>query len=242
MEDHFAGAAAERYDADCAERFEPEHLARTANLLAELAGDGRALEFGIGTGRVALPLAERGVPVSGIELSEDMLAQLRAKPGSEALELALGDFAHTKVTGACSLTYLVFNTINNLTTQEDQLACFTNAAAHLEPGGAFLIEVGVPALRKLPPGQDTVVFAHHEAKLGFDVYDVAHQGMSSHHIDFAETGVRYRTIPFRYVWPAELDLMARMAGMHLVHRWSDWNRAEFTSESEQHISVWRKAA
>ena len=228
---YFDERVAASYDANDG-TFVPEMIV----VLAELAGDGAALELAIGTGRVALPLAERGVPVHGIELSTAMVAQLRAKPGGEAIPVAIGDMASTRIEGTFRLVYLVFNTIGNLTTQDAQVACFANAAAHLEPGGAFVIEVGVPELQRLPPGETIRPFELNEHKVGFDEYDVANQGLISHHIEFG--GERF-SMPFRYVWPAELDLMARLAGMGLEHRWSDWRRSPFTSDSRQHVSIWR---
>jgi SAM-dependent methyltransferase len=210
--------------------------------LAELAGDGGALELAIGTGRVAVPLVERGVRVAGIELSPDMLAQLRAKPAADMIEVALGDMTTTRVGGSFRLVYLVFNTINNLTTQDAQVACFENAAAHLEPGGCFVIEVGVPDLRRLPPGQTAVPFTVREERLGFDTYDVVTQEMWSHHHWRGERGWDALAVPFRYVWPSELDLMARLAGMRLRERWAGWRREPFTADSESHVSVWEKVS
>jgi SAM-dependent methyltransferase len=211
-------------------------------MLAGLAGDGRALELGIGTGRIALPLARRGVPVHGIDLSNAMVERLRAKPGAEAIGVTIGDFATTRVDGTFRLAYLVFNTIMNLTTQEEQVACFRNAAAHLEPGGCFLIEVMVPDLRRLPPGQNAVPFRVGPDRWGVDVYDVATQAMSSNHIEITDGRGEYSRYPFRYVWPAELDLMAQLAGLRLRERWDGWTREPFTSDSRQHVSVWEKPA
>ena len=196
---YFDERVAVTYDEDVADRSAPEVVDPTVDVLAELAGDGRALEFGIGTGRIALPLAARGVPVQGIELSKAMAAQMSAKPGGDAIGLTIGDFSTTTVDGPFSLVYLVFNTIMNLTTQAEQVACFRNAAAHLGPGGCFVVEVMVPELRRLPPGET-------------------------------------------FVWPAELDLMAQLAGMTLRDRWSGWSREPFTNESRQHVSVWERPA
>jgi SAM-dependent methyltransferase len=232
---YFDERVAATYDSDEG-MFAPEAVEPAVDVLAELAGDGAALEFAIGTGRIALPLAARGVPVHGIELSKAMVARLRAKPGGEHIPVAIGDMTTTRVEGAFNVVYLVFNTINNLTTQDAQVACFANAAAHLEPGGAFVIEVGVPDLRWLPPGQTVVPFEVSEHKVGFDEYDVANQGMISHHI---ERGERF-SVPFRYVWPAELDLMARLAGMRLAARWEGFDREPFTSDSRRHVSIWRR--
>ena len=214
----------------------------TVSLLAELAGSGRALELGVGTGRVALPLASRGVPVHGIDLSRAMVARLRAKPGGEAIVVTIGDFASTRVDGTFSLVFLVFNTIMNLTTQDAQLACFHNAAAHLGPGGCFVIEVRVPELRHLPPGQDILPWHVSQERLVFYSYDVATQSMRGHYVDLTGARGEYSTIPFRYVWPAELDLMARLAGLRLRERWGGWAREPFTGHSRQHVSVWEKPA
>jgi SAM-dependent methyltransferase len=189
------------------------------------------------TGRVALPLAQRGVPVTGIDLSEAMVARLREKPGGAETPVAIGDFATTRVAGAFALVYLVYNTIMNLTTQDEQVACFENAAAHLEPGGCFVIEVEVPQLRRLPPGERFRVFQHSEPSAGIDEYDVVTQAQTGHYWS-AERG--YATIPFRYAWPAELDLMARMAGLLLRERWASWRREPFTAESTSHVSAWEK--
>ncbi|HKS47992.1 MAG TPA: class I SAM-dependent methyltransferase [Amycolatopsis sp.] len=238
---YFGELVAARYDDSTGEEFQPEVVAATVEVLADLAGDGRALELGIGTGRIALPLTRRGVGVHGIDLSRAMVARLRAKPGGEAIGVAIGDFATTRVGGTFSLVYLVFNTIANLTTQEAQVACFRNAAAHLEPGGCFVIEVGVPELRKLPPGQNVVPFHVSPTGWAFDVYDVATQAMSSNYVEVVDGRSRYRSIPFRYVWPAELDLMARLAGLRLRERWDGWTRGAFTSESAKHVSVWEKS-
>lgn len=222
--------------------FEPDVVGPAVDLLAELADGGRALEFGIGTGRIALPLARRGVPVHGIDLSQAMVARLRAKPGGDALDVTIGDFATTRVDGPFSVAYLVFNTIMNLTTQADQVACFANAATHLAPGGCFVIEVGVPDLRSLPPGQTMVPFQRSPTRWAFDHYDVATQQMSSNYIEVIDGRGEFRSIPFRYVWPAELDLMAQLAGLRLRHRWTDWTRTPFTHESRKHVSVWEKPA
>jgi SAM-dependent methyltransferase len=212
------------------------------DFLAHLAGSGRALELGIGTGRIALPLAQRGVPVHGIELSKAMAARLRAKPGGEDIGITIGDFATATADGTFSLAYLVFNTISNLTTQAAQVACFRNVAAHLEPGGCFVIEVGVPGLQRLPPGDTFQVFHASENRWGIDEYDVANQGLVSHHFEIVEGTVERNSVPFRYTWPAELDLMAELAGMKLRERWGGWRREPFTSDSTKHVSVWEKPA
>jgi Methyltransferase domain len=208
--------------------------------LAELAGTGGALEFGIGTGRIALPLAQRGLPVHGIELSKAMVAKMRAKPGGEDIGVAIGDFATTTVDRTFSVVYLVWNTIMNLTSQAAQVACFRNAAAHLERGGCFVIEVGVPDLQRLPPGETFHAFHVSETRWGIDEYDVASQGLTSHHFEIVDGRLERTSIPFRYAWPAELDLMAELAGMRLRERWSGWRREPFTSESRKHVSVWEK--
>jgi SAM-dependent methyltransferase len=236
----FVGEIATHYDADSTGVFDPAVVTTTVDFLAELAGDGRALEFAIGTGRIGLPLSERGVPVSGIELSSDMAAQLKKKPGSEAIDVAIGDMTSTRVDGTFRLVYLVFNTIGNLLSQDEQVECFCNAAAHLEPGGCFVIEVIVPPLRRLPPGESSLVFTLTPQRVGYDEIDVAQQMGVSHHIWFREDGPKKFATPWRLVWPAELDLMARIAGMRLRERWADWDRSPFTGESLKHVSVWEK--
>ena len=241
-EDHFGEEVAQRYDMSSADMFDPAVVDPAVDFLAELAGGGAALELGIGTGRIALPLAERGVRVHGIDLSEAMVARLREKPGAERIEVAIGDFATTRVDGTFSLAYLVFNTIGNLTTQDAQVACFENVAAHLEPGGCFVIEVGVPGLRTLPPGERFDVFDFSAEHIGIDEYDVETQGLISHHLSPAEGSWKRVSMPCRYVWPSELDVMARLAGMTLRERWSGWKREPFTSESTKHVSVWEKRA
>jgi SAM-dependent methyltransferase len=241
-EDHFGESVAARFDERYAQQADPAVVGPMVDLLAELAAGGAALELGIGTGRVALPLAERGVPVHGIELSEAMLARLHAKPGAERIGVTVGDFATAVVDGKFALAYVVANTIMNLTTQDEQFACFQNVAAHLEPGGCFLIEVLVPRLRRLPPGERFQPFAVSPTHLGFDEYDVARQGLISHHYWIEEGGIEVLSQPFRYVWPSELDLMARLAGMSLGERWAGWAREPFTSESDQHVSVWETPA
>jgi SAM-dependent methyltransferase len=226
--------------------WDPALLAGTADVLEELAAGGPALEFAIGTGRVAVPLAERGVAVAGIELDAGEVAKLRARGGLAAdLPVVIGDMASVRAPGAgrYRLVYLVFNTVMNLTSQEAQVACFENAAAHLAPGGRFVIETMVPALRKLPPGERYVVFGLTERYVGVDEYDVERQLLGSHHTTVGSDGTGERsTGAFRYVWPAELDLMARIAGLRLVHRWADWSRAPFTGDSPSHVSVWEKPA
>ena len=237
---YFDERVAAQYDASAADMFSPAAVDPVVDFLADRAGLGAALELGIGTGRIALPLAQRGVRVHGIELSRAMVARLRAKPGGDDIGVTIGDFATTTVDGTFSVAYLVFNTIMNLTTQDAQVACFRNVAAHLEPGGCFVIEVGVPELRRLPPGENLRVFHASETSWGFDEYDVARQGLTSHHLEIVDGTLERVSMPFRYVWPSELDLMAELAGMRLRERWSGWKREPFTSESRQHVSVWEK--
>jgi SAM-dependent methyltransferase len=236
MIDWFAGRVAETYDGD-GETERHGAVDPVVDFLEPFAAAG-ALELGIGTGRIALPLAARGVHVEGIDLSPDMVAQLRRKPGGADLPVALGDFATTRVDGRFSLVYLVFNTIMNLTSQDAQVACFQNAAAHLEPGGRFVIEVGVPDLQRLPRGEVFRPFTVRPDHLGIDEYDVLGQGLVSHHYSIDGGRVETISMPFRYVWPSELDLMARLAGMTLSERWSGWRREPFTAESDSHVSVW----
>ncbi len=232
--DYFAGQVAERYDTTLGDRGDPAVVAATVDFLAELAGEGAALELGIGTGRIAVPLAARGVRVYGIDLSPDMVAQLRAKPGGGEIPVTIGDFSTTRVGETFSLAYLVFNTINNLTTQDAQVACFESVASQLEPGGCFVIEVGVPS------GEPLRVFALSETHVGVDEYDAATQRLVSHHFSLVDGRWELRSIPFRSVSPAELDLMARLAGMRLRERWSGWAREPFTAESRRYLSVWEK--
>jgi SAM-dependent methyltransferase len=237
---YFDEPVAARYDESTAERFDPALVDPVVDFLAERAGSRRALELGIGTGRIAIPLAQRGVRVHGIELSKAMVARLRAKPGGEAIGVTIGDFATTTVEGTFSVAYLVFNTIMNLTTQAAQVACFRNVAAHLEPGGCFVIEVGVPELQRLPPGETFRVFHFSQTRWGIDEYDVARQGLTSHHFEIVDGRLERVSMPFRYVWPAELDLMAQLADMSLRERWGGWRREPFTSSSREHVSVWEK--
>ncbi|WP_308820112.1 class I SAM-dependent DNA methyltransferase [Pseudonocardia alni] len=228
--DYFGPDIAATYDNDPDVRFRPEHLALESGVLADLAGPGgRALELAIGTGRIAIPLRQRGVEVEGIDLSEAMLAQLNAK--APDIAATCGDYTSTVVAGEFDLVYLVFNTIGNVITQDGQVATFVNAARHLRPGGTFLIETSVPQVR-----DRFRVFRHDEQGVGYDEYDTATQQMWSHHI---RDGYR-RSIPFRYTWPAELDLMARLAGLRLRERWAWWDRSSFTSSSTSHVSVWER--
>ena len=239
-EDYFGEDVAARYDETIGRWGDPEVIEPAVDFLFELAGDGGALELGIGTGRIALPLAARGVYVHGIDLSEAMVARLRAKPGGAEIAVAIGDFATTRVEGAFSLAYLVFNTIMNLTTQDQQVACFQNVSAHLVDGGCFVIEVGLPALRRLPPGQNVQPFEVTPTKFGFDEYDLLEQGLISHHYEVVDGKLDVFSAPFRYVWPSELDLMARIAGMRLRERWSGWRQEPFTSESGKLVGVWER--
>jgi hypothetical protein len=239
-EGYFGEHVAAVYDASSAAMFDPDVLEPAVQTLAELAGAGAALEFAIGTGRIALPLAERGVRVAGIDNSEAMLARLRDKPGAERIQALAGDMAATRVDGEFSLVYLVFNTIFNLVTQDGQVACFENAAAHLSSGGRFVIEARVPELQRLPPGQTVLPWRAEADGMSFYVYDVVTQRLSGRHYDFVDGRVEANPIEMRYAWPAELDLMARLAGMRLQHRWGGWRREPFTSLSPAHVSVYEK--
>ncbi len=231
-----------RYDTPGEGMFAPEVLAPTVDRLAELAGGGRVLELAIGTGRVAVPLAERGVPVTGIELSAPMVAQLREKADEAAIPVVMGDMATARADGEYRLVYLVFNTISNLLTQDEQVACFANAARHLEPGGRFVVELWVPDLRRLPPDRGATVEVSEPGYLLVDTYDVLRQHVVSHHVEFGEgRQARLGRSPHRYVWPAELDLMARLAGFELESRHADWSGADFTATSDSHVSVYRLA-
>ena len=232
--------AARRYDTPGTGMFAPDVVGPTVDRLAALAGSGRALEFAIGTGRVAVPLAERGVPVTGIELSRPMVDQLRTKADDATIPVIIGDMTTASAPGEYTLVYLVYNTISNLLTQAEQVACFRNAARHLTAGGRFVIELWVPELRKLPPGQQATVFTCEPGYLGLDTYDVVRQRVVSHHFRFDENGqARLFRSPHRYIWPAELDLMAQMAGFELEARHADWTGGEFTAESRSHVSVYR---
>jgi len=239
---YFDEPVAARYDEGVADMFDPAVVDPAVDLLAQLAGGGRALELGIGTGRIALPLAHRGVPVHGIEMSKAMVARLRTKPGAEEIGVTIGDFATTTVDGQFAVAYLLFNTIGNLTTQAAQVTCFRNVAEHLEPGGCFVVEVVVPELQRLPPGETLRPLYVSETRWGLDEYDVAKQGLTSHHFEIVDGKLQRLSIPFRYVWPSELDLMAQLAGMGLRERWSGWQREPFTSDSVKHVSIWEKPA
>jgi len=241
-ENFFNETIAARYDTYWPELFDPAVIDPVVNVLADLAGSGAALEFGIGTGRIALPLSRRGVRVHGIELSAAMAARLQTEPGADQIGVTVGDFATTPVGALFDLVYLVRNTITNLTSQDEQVACFCNAASHLAPGGRFVIENYIPELRRLPPGETIHAFTVTPAHLGFEEYDVATQIALCHHYWVVDGALETFSAPFRYVWPSELDLMARLAGMTLRERWSDWDREPFTSESRSHVSVWQKVA
>ena len=236
---HFDDRIAAAYDDD-EKIFDPSLIKPVVDFLADKAGAGKALEFGIGTGRIALPLAGRGVGVHGIDLSQAMIDRLAAKPGAADIEVTLGDFSVTRLEEPFSLVYLVFNTIMNLTTQAEQIACFRNAAAHLIPGGAFVIEVMIPQLQKLPFGEKLIAFDISNRHWGVDEYNVSAQGLVSHHLKLVNGCLERFSIPFRYVWPSELDLMAELAGLALRERWGSWTREPFTNFSEQHVSVWVK--
>lgn len=238
----FGEAIASHYDDEPEPMIDGTPVADAVRVLADLGGGGRTLELAIGTGRVALPLAALGVEVHGIELSRAMLARLRAKTGGDAIPVAVGDMTAARVDGSFSLVYLVFNTICNVTTQAGQVAVFRNAAAHLAPGGRFLIECGVPDLRRLPYGETSVVFDRSEDHVGIDEYDVANQGLVSHHYTRRDGRWEYSAGPFRYAWPAEMDLMAELAGLRLAERWEGWDRRPYTSESRTHVSIWEKPA
>jgi len=229
-EDWFAGPVAERYDESTADMpVEP-----LVDFLAALAGDGAALELAIGTGRIALPLAQRGIRVAGIDLSPDMVAQLRKKPGGAEIPVEIGDYATTRVDGTFSLVYIVFNSIDNQTAQEGQIATFENAAAHLAPGGCFVVEVGVP------PSEPLSVFDLSDTHVGVDEYDADTQRLVSHHFSLVDGRWERLSMPFRAVYPGELDVMARIAGLRLRERWSGWQREPFTRDSTRHVSVWEK--
>jgi SAM-dependent methyltransferase len=239
---YFGESVAANYDDPSEPMFQPEAIDPAVSVLAELAGSGRALELAIGTGRIGLPLSQRGVPVHGIELSRAMAARLRDKAGGEAIGVTIGDMATTRVDGAFTVAYLVYNTINNLTTQEAQVACFRNAAAHLTPSGCFVIETNLPLLRHLPPGQDILGYRAGAERMVSYSFDHATQRYRGHYVEFTDGTGEYRMIPFRYVWPSELDLMAQLAGLRLRDRWANWNREPFTTDSRSHVSVWQKPA
>lgn len=237
-ETRFDDWIAQRYETLWPELFEPAVLEPAVAFLAGLAGGGPALEFGVGTGRVALPLSRRGVPVHGIELSPAMAARVRPGDGEPDVPVTIGDLATTRLEARFRLVYLLRNTITNLTSQEEQVAAFRNAAAHLEPGGCYVVENYVPRLRQLPPGQSTHLFAAGPTHIGVEEYDFANQIAVSRHYWVVDGQLAEFSSPHRYVWPAELDLMARLAGMRLRERWAGWHREPFTADSPSHISVW----
>jgi SAM-dependent methyltransferase len=239
-EDHFGEQVAAKYDERYAYQADPAEVDPIVHFLSALAGEGAALELGVGTGRIALPLARRGVSVHGIDLSKAMVSRLKAKPDGNDIAVTIGDFATTAVGGTFTVAYVVANTIMNITTQDEQVACFQNVAAHLEPGGCFVIEVLVPRLRQLPLGETFQPFDVRPTHVGFDELDVSRQHLVSHHYWIEGSEIEVFSPPFRYVWPAELDLMARIAGMRLRERWGGWKREPFTSESTKHVSVWQR--
>ncbi len=240
--DRWGERDAEWYDELATDLFTPEVVDPVVDLLAELAHGGAALEMGIGTGRIALPLAQRGVTVHGIDVSAPMVARLKAKAGAGAIGVTIGDFATTRVDGRFAVVFLVWNAITNLTTQDAQVACVQNAAAHLAPGGCLVVEADVPGLRRLPPGETAQPFTVSPIRYGFDEYDLPRQIVVSHHLWKVGDTFEASSAPYRYVWPAELDLMARIAGLRLRDRWGGWRREPFTGESTRHVSVWERAA
>jgi SAM-dependent methyltransferase len=232
---------AEVYDKTYAAQFEPSVLAPMVDVLAGLAGGGPALEFAAGTGRVALALSARGIPVHGIELSPHMAGQMRAKPGADAVPVTIGDMTSTRVPGTFQLVYLVANTIMNVTTQDDQLAVFTNAGTHLAPGGCFVLEVLVPQLRRVPPGEVGWVFTLKPDHVGIETFDdLVGQIASSHHWIEVDGHLVRHSAPYRYVWPSELDLMAKITGFRVRDRWAGWDRAPFASSSDSQVVVFEK--
>lgn len=231
---------ADAYDATSAAMYEPTVLDPAVQLLADLADGGPALELAIGTGRVALALIERGVEVHGIELSPHMVEQLRDKPGGDSVTVLIGDMTSTRAPGRYSLVYLVWNSIMNVTTQAEQTDIFRNAAAHLEPGGRFVVEVIVPQLRWVPPGDVARVFMREPDHVGIETFDdLVGQIAWSHHWMVVDGTLVHHAAPYRYVWPSELDLMAELAGLCLEARWADWQRSPFTSDSESQVVLYR---
>src|SRR3954471_22504545 len=239
-EGYFGETVAATYDEHSASMFDPAVLQPAVERLAALANDGAALEFAIGTGRIALPLSDRGIQVAGIDNSEAMLARLREKPGADRITALAGDMATTYVEGDFSLVYLVFNTFFNLTSQDGQVACFENAARHLSRGGRFVIEARVPELQRLPLGQTVLPWRADPTGMSFYVYDTVTQRMDGQHFYIEDGAFRPSPIERRYAWPSELDLMARIAGMRLEHRWGGWRREPFTGLSPSHVSVYVK--
>lgn len=211
-----------------------------AKVLHELAFDGTALEFAIGTGRIAVSLHELGVSVKGIELSKAMAAQLQKKDHGASIDVTIGDMTNTFLDEEFSLVFLIYNTIDNLTSQDAQLACFKNAALHLKAGGRFVIETLVPPIQKIPFGETMLAYDRSDQHWGTDEFDVTTQNYTSHHLRLENGAYRELSIPFRYAWPSELDLMAKFAGLELESRWADWGKSDFTNISSRHVSVWRK--
>jgi len=240
MKNYFGKEVSERYDNNQDTYNNPSVVEPMVSFLAALTGNGSALELGIGTGRIALPLSQKGISVQGIDLSPDMVKQLQSKPGADSIGVTIGDFSATKVNGSFQLVFLVFNTITNLTTQGAQVECFRNAAAHLDTGGCFVIETFIPELRRLPHGETICPHQFSQSRFDFDEYNVATQELVSHHYRNVDGAFQGHSLPFRYVWPSELDLMAQISGMRLRERWSDWHRKPFNNESTAHISVWEK--
>ena len=237
---YFDEGIAKQYDADSTDMFEPAVVEPGCEFPRRSGAERAQL-----SSSASVPVVSRcrsagaAFPCTG-SICRRPWSQLRAKPGAEDIGVTIGDFATTRVDGTFTLAYLVYNTIENLTTQDEQVQCFQNVAAHLEPGGCFVIEVGVPGLQRLPPGETVRAFHVSPTRLGFDEYDIAAQGLVSHHYWLSDGRLRNFSMPFRYVWPSELDLMARLAGLTLRERWNDWNRAPFTSASTNHVSVWEK--
>ena len=240
VDGYFGEDVAETYDQNHGGN-DPALIQKTVDCLFDLSKGGEILEFAIGTGRIAIPLVERGARVKGIELSNAMVRRLREKQLGKQIEVEIGDMTTSHVSGDFSLVYLVFNTIDNLTTQEAQVACFRNASRHLKAGGRFLIETLVPPIQKIPFGETLRAFETSRHHFGVDAFDIATQTYTSNHVWMTEDGYRHQSIPFRYAWPSEMDLMAEMAGLSLEHRWADWDRSAFDRMSIRHISVWRKA-
>lgn len=239
-EDIFDSHIASTYDKDHEDRFDPQEIDATCRFLKNLAGRGKALEFAIGTGRVALPLQKMGIDVSGIELSQAMISQLRKKDGENSAMVICGDMLSTRVEGEFSLVYLVYNTITNVLSQQEQVECFCNASRHLQSGGFFVIEDLVPPIQDISRGSDTLAFCMSDNHMGIDQFDFVRQLVTSNHVYFRDGKVERFNSTHRYAWPSEYDLMARIAGMALFERWSDWERSPFTAHSQKHISVWRK--
>ena len=219
---------------------DPKRFKQMIDCLDSLSEGGDILEFAIGTGRVALPLVTRGRTVKGIELSQPMVAELRKKESATPIEVTIGDMTNARVSGKFSLVYLVYNTIDNLTTQDAQIACFQNAADHLTSGGRFVIETLIPPIQDLPFGETKRAFSCEDDHFGIDVFDVTTQNYSSNHVHRLNGDLQHFTAPFRYTWPSELDLMAKLAGMTLQSRWGNWDRSSFDRFSRKHIAVWGK--